>query len=74
MLTRMYPRAKWVFYVFALGCGATRMISHAHYVSDVTFGALLGWAVGWGVWLQWGMKSMPEPAHSNDVGLVAGVP
>ena len=54
MLARMYPRARWVFYVIAWGCGATRMLSHAHYVSDVTFGALLGWAVGWGVWIQWG--------------------
>lgn len=60
MLTRMYPRARWVFYLFALGCGATRMLSHAHYLSDVTFGALLGWAVGWGVWLQWGMKGIED--------------
>ena len=46
MLARMYPRARWIFYVIAWGCAATRMISHGHYVSDVTFGALLGWAVG----------------------------
>ncbi len=52
MLARMYPRARWVFYAFAWGCGATRMLSHAHYISDVTFGALLGWAVGWGIWIQ----------------------
>jgi hypothetical protein len=50
----MYPRARWVFYVLAWGCGATRVLSHGHYLSDVTFGALLGWAVGWGVWMQWG--------------------
>lgn len=56
MLARLYPRARWVFYVIAWGCGATRVLSHGHYLSDVTFGALLGWAVGWGVWIQWGAK------------------
>jgi len=60
MLARMYPRARWVFYVLAWGCGATRVLSHGHYLSDVTFGALLGWAVGWGVWMQWGPKSMED--------------
>lgn len=54
ILARMYPRAKWVFYVLALGCATTRVLAHAHYLSDVTFGALLAWAVGWGVWMQWG--------------------
>jgi membrane-associated phospholipid phosphatase len=54
MLARLYPRARWVFYVIAWGCATTRVLSHAHYLSDVTFGALLGWAVAWGVWIQWG--------------------
>lgn len=57
MLARMYPRARWVFYAFAVGCATTRVMAHAHYLSDVTFGAVLGWAVGWGVWLQWGPKT-----------------
>jgi membrane-associated phospholipid phosphatase len=57
MLARMYPRGRWVFYVLAWGCGATRVLSHGHYLSDVTFGALLGWAVGWGVWMEWGPKT-----------------
>jgi membrane-associated phospholipid phosphatase len=47
---RLFPRAKWVFYALAWGCGLTRILAHAHFVSDVTFGALLGWAVGWGIW------------------------
>jgi membrane-associated phospholipid phosphatase len=57
MMARMYPRARWVFYVMAWGCAVTRMLSRAHYLSDVTFGALLGWAVGWGVWMEWGERS-----------------
>ena len=65
MLARMYPRARWVFYVFAWGCGATRVLSHGHYLSDVTFGALLGWAVGWGVWIQWGADRSGESAKGD---------
>jgi membrane-associated phospholipid phosphatase len=57
MMARMYPRARWVFYVIAWGCGVTRMLSRNHYLSDVTFGALLGWAVAWGIWIQWGLKT-----------------
>ncbi len=52
MLARIFPRARWVYYVLAWGCAATRVLSHAHFVSDVTFGALLGWAVGWGLWIE----------------------
>ena len=59
MLARLYPRARWVFYVIAWGCAATRVLAHAHYLSDVTFGALLGWAVGWGIWLEAGSRK-PE--------------
>jgi membrane-associated phospholipid phosphatase len=66
MLARLYPRACWVFYVLAWGCGATRMLSHAHYLSDVTFGALLGWAVGWGVWIQWGRKARGEMVKGDE--------
>jgi membrane-associated phospholipid phosphatase len=63
MLARMYPRARWVFYVIAWGCGTTRVLSRAHFLSDVTFGALLGWAVGWGIWIQWGYpKTASTPA------------
>ena len=62
MLARMYPRARWVFYPFAVGCAVTRVMDRAHYISDVTFGALLGWAVGWGVWMQWGRAASGESA------------
>jgi membrane-associated phospholipid phosphatase len=54
MAARLFPSARWVFYAMAWGCGVTRVLSRAHFVSDVTFGALLGWAVGWGIWIQFG--------------------
>jgi membrane-associated phospholipid phosphatase len=49
---RLFPRAKWMFYFLAWGCGITRILAHAHFLSDVTFGAILGWAVGWGIWIE----------------------
>jgi len=54
MAARIFPRLRWVLYALASGCAATRLLSHAHFLSDVTFGAVLGWAVGWGMWIQWG--------------------
>ncbi|MFI5231706.1 MAG: phosphatase PAP2 family protein, partial [Gemmatimonadales bacterium] len=76
MLARMYPRARWVFYVFAAGCATTRVMAHAHYLSDVTFGALLGWAVAWGVWLQWGVPTTgdrgPKTENAGSLRPAAG--
>jgi membrane-associated phospholipid phosphatase len=66
MMARMYPRARWVFYVFACGCAATRVFAHAHFLSDVTFGALLGWAVGWGVWMEWGTAADDQRPKTED--------
>jgi membrane-associated phospholipid phosphatase len=71
MLSRMYPRARWVFYIVAWGCALTRVLAHAHFLSDVTFGALLGWAVGWGIWIQWGLKTEdrgPKTENAVSVG------
>ena len=65
MLARMYPRARCVFYAFAWGCAATRVLAHAHFVSDITLGALLGWAVGWGTWIQWGAVGSGESATGD---------
>lgn len=56
MLARIFPKARGVYYVLAWGCAATRVLAHAHYVSDVTFGALLGWAVAWGLWIEVGRR------------------
>ncbi len=50
-LARLFPGAGVVWYSLAAGCAATRVLAHAHFLSDVTLGALLGWSVGWGVWI-----------------------
>jgi membrane-associated phospholipid phosphatase len=50
-LTRLFPRAKWVWFALAAACGVTRIMAHAHFFSDVMLGALFGWCVAWGIWL-----------------------
>ena len=45
MLARVYPRARWVGYALAAGCGLTRVMARAHFLSDVVLAAGLGWAV-----------------------------
>ncbi|MEA3247771.1 MAG: phosphatase PAP2 family protein [Gemmatimonadota bacterium] len=50
-LGRLFPGARWAWYGLAAGCAVTRVMARAHFVSDVTLGALLGWSVGWGVWI-----------------------
>lgn len=57
-LARIFPGARWVWYGLAAGTAATRVIAHAHFVSDVALGALLGWSVGWGVLI----AMRPRPA------------
>ena len=53
MLARMFPRAKWVGIVLAVGCGVPRIAARAHFVSDVVFAAGLGWLVSWWLWRGW---------------------
>ena len=60
MAARLFPRLRWVLYALAWGCAATRVLAHAHYLSDVTFGAVLGWAVGSGMWIEWGRARDPS--------------
>jgi membrane-associated phospholipid phosphatase len=45
-LCRLYPRARWVWIALAIGCGVTRVIARAHFVSDAVLGAAAGWGIG----------------------------
>ena len=57
MLARLFPRARWVGIVLAVGCGLTRVLARAHFVSDVVFAAGVGWLVSWALWRKWA----PQP-------------
>jgi membrane-associated phospholipid phosphatase len=58
MLARVFPRARWVGYVLAAGCGITRVLARAHFVSDVVFAAGLGWFVSWLLWRKWAPRAV----------------
>ncbi|CAN5771254.1 N/A [soil metagenome] len=59
MLARLFPRAAPVWYLLAAGCGFSRVAAGAHYLSDVTAAAVIGWATAWLVW-QWMGPRSPE--------------
>jgi len=48
-LTHLFPRAAPIWYALAIGCGVTRVLAGAHFVSDVVVGAVIGIATS--VWL-----------------------
>jgi membrane-associated phospholipid phosphatase len=41
-LARLFPRTAVIWYLLAIGCGVTRVLAQAHFLSDVVVGALLG--------------------------------
>lgn len=47
VLCRLYPRLAWIWLPVAAGCAVTRVLDHAHYVSDVVGGACVGWFGAW---------------------------
>jgi membrane-associated phospholipid phosphatase len=50
MLARLYPRARWLWFALAAGCAVTRVLARAHFLSDVTLAAIIGWAVAAMLW------------------------
>jgi membrane-associated phospholipid phosphatase len=44
-LARLFPRARWVFYLLAAGCGLSRVMATAHYLSDTVVAACVAWGV-----------------------------
>jgi len=46
-LAFMFPRGRWLFFLMALGVGASRVIVHAHFPTDVAAGFILGVIWAW---------------------------
>lgn len=44
-LARLFPKARWVFYLLASGCAFTRVLANKHYVSDTVAAACVAWIV-----------------------------
>jgi membrane-associated phospholipid phosphatase len=58
MLSRLIPSAAPVWWIFAIGCGVTRIAAGAHFLSDIVAAAVVALALVWALWQRWG----EEPA------------
>ncbi len=57
-----FPRARWPLLLLGVFVAASRVVLGAHYVSDVTFGALIGILSGWlvlAIWPPWRSSEQP---------------
>jgi membrane-associated phospholipid phosphatase len=68
ILTAMFPRGKWVWYAAAIGCAVSRLLAHAHYLSDVIAGAAVGIGVATLVW-----RYAAPPAEADRLAFCGGV-
>lgn len=50
MLSRLFPRARLIWWGLAWGCGLTRVADRAHFVSDVVTSAVVAWLVVAAIW------------------------
>jgi membrane-associated phospholipid phosphatase len=55
-MSMVFPEATVIWYALAIGCGVTRILSGAHYLSDVVAGAAIGIAVAIVIARRWGSK------------------
>ena len=45
VLARLCPRVWWMWYLVAIGCGLTRIMARAHYLSDVVVGGVAAYII-----------------------------
>lgn len=68
MLCRLYPRARLVWLVLAIGCALTRVLAQAHFLSDVVVAAVAGY---WIVALIWSKFPARGAITSSAIPLAA---
>jgi len=61
VMAKLFPQARWLWYLLAAGCAATRVLALGHFLSDTVVAALLGVAVGGGLW-HWLHRDGGNPA------------
>jgi membrane-associated phospholipid phosphatase len=54
-----------VGYVLAAGCGVTRVLAHAHFLSDVVMAAGLGWVVAYVMTRRWPTDALADVPGSS---------
>ena len=55
-LSVLFPEATVVWYALAIGCGVTRVLAGAHFVSDVVAGAAIGIGVSFLIARRWSVR------------------
>jgi membrane-associated phospholipid phosphatase len=65
MLARLYPRARWLWFALAAGCAVTRVLAHAHFLSDVVLAAIAGWLVATTIWAWWSARWLPGASRDD---------
>jgi len=50
MLSRLFPRATPIWYLLAIGCGLSRVMVQAHFISDVVVAGLVAWLIAAWLW------------------------
>jgi membrane-associated phospholipid phosphatase len=60
ILARLWPRAGVIWYALAVGCAAARVLSHAHFLSDVTVAGILGYGLAELFWRRFAPSSPPD--------------
>jgi membrane-associated phospholipid phosphatase len=61
-LARLFPDAWLLWYALAVGCALTRVVSGAHFMSDVLLGALVGYVSALILWPRRGLAGTQAPA------------
>jgi membrane-associated phospholipid phosphatase len=72
MLARLFPRARWIWYMLAAGCAYSRVAAGAHFLSDVVVAAVLSYAVVALLW--WRFGTVAEPAQTASITPVVAEP
>lgn len=73
VLSRLYPRARIVWWGLAWGCGLSRVADGAHFLSDVVAAAVIGWLVGALVW-RWRDPAIAGPGQVRNDSIRAAGP
>jgi membrane-associated phospholipid phosphatase len=63
-VARLFPRAGPVAYLLAAGCGLTRILSQAHFASDVVGAAIAGWVIVAALWHLANRPPAPRETHA----------
>lgn len=61
LLCRLYPRAWPIWVTMAAGCAVSRVLAQAHFLSDVTVGAIAAYFLVAVIWSRWGAAPRAEP-------------